>query len=47
LSKRKFRAWNNFPNNKAFEREKGRIVRLAPNVKYISEITLAVHLDKE
>jgi hypothetical protein len=37
----------NFPNNKAFEREKGRVVRLASNAKYISEITLAVHLEKE
>jgi hypothetical protein len=37
----------NFPNNKAFEREKGRVVRLAQNSKYISEITLAVHLEKE
>ena len=37
----------NFPNNKAFEREKGRVVRLAPNSKYMAEIKLAVHLDEE
>jgi hypothetical protein len=37
----------NFPNNKAFEREKGRVIRLAPNSKYMAEITLAVHLDEE
>ncbi|MEM2489229.1 MAG: aldose 1-epimerase family protein [Thermoplasmata archaeon] len=37
----------NFPNNRAFEREKGRVIKMAPNAKYTAEITLAVHLDEE
>ena len=35
----------NYPNPKSFEKEKGRVVPLAPSESHRSEITIEAHLD--